>query len=279
MAALSIGMDTARAQRATRLLGRVGHWGALLTLAILAASVLLRLSSFIDADGVAHSRLPGAVETVARLAHRVSAMAVSVLALLAAMIAFTTRPVPPGRIAAVVLILAVTVFLAILGRYTPGYRDAMVTLGNVLGGLLLVSAFWWLREHAAAIASGARAHEVALAWIAFAMLLAQAALGATTSALAMHGQRGLDAVHLGTGVAFLVLVAFAAWPHRKRAPTRALALRVALLTATQLAMGLFLAAASFGRPWALAWGHAMVACLLAMALVSLASRSRQVRFP
>ena len=273
MAATGV-VDIHRAERAARLLRRVGHWGALLTLAVLAASMLMRLTTAIDAEGAARSGLPEAIEAAARLGHRLAAMGVSVLALLAAMIAFTTRPAPPGRLVAVALVLALTVFLAVLGRYTPGYRAAIVTVGNVVGGIGLACAFWWLRERSSGIVPIARSREAALAWLAFAALVAQSGLGAATSALAMHGQRTLDPLHLAMGIAFAAFAALAAWPHRRRPGSARLALAVVLLVAFQFALGLFLASAVLGRPWPLAWTHAMGACALAIALTALAARSR-----
>jgi len=267
-------VDTARAARTAHTLARVGLWGALLTLAILAASVLLRLTTLIDADGAAHSRLPELVETMARLAHRIAAMGVTVIALLAAMIAFTARPAPRGRIAAVALILALTVILAILGRYTPGYKAAAVTLGNVVGGMLLACSFWWLRESAASPAAPSDPRAAALAVIAFVALLVQSALGALSSAMALRGAHDLEALHATTGVALAVLALFAAFPHRNRARTVLPARAVAIAVGFQLAFGAWMALSPDPRPWVLAWLQAMMACVLGLALVCLAVRSR-----
>jgi len=42
-------------------------------------------------------------------------------------------------------LLALTLFLAVLGRATPGSQRPAVTLGNVLGGLTMLGLFWWLQ--------------------------------------------------------------------------------------------------------------------------------------
>jgi len=267
-------VDADRAPRATRLLARVGSWSTVLTCAILAASVLLRLSTAFDAGGAAQSRLPELVETISRLAHRFAAMAVSVLALLAAMVAFTTRPLPRGRLAAVATILVLTVFLAVLGRYTPGYAAAAVTVGNVVGGMLLACAFWWLREDGLLRSAPPGPRAFVLAGTAFAALVGQSALGAATSAIALRSASALDPLHAAAGVACAILVGFAAWPHRHRASSRLPAGVAAGAVAMQLALGPLLALAGGARPAALAWAHGMVALALALALVSLAARSR-----
>ena len=259
-----------RALRAERFLGTVGLWGAILTLGVLAASVLLRLATSLDAAGNAVSQLPETVELLARLAHRIAAMGVTVLALLAAWAAVASRPVPPGRLIAVASVLALTVFLAVIGRYPSGYKVAGITLGNVVGGISLVSAFWWL--HRQALPGSIEARAARYAWLAFAALLAQAGLGAATSVLAMRGVRILDPLHLSMGAIVVALTVLAAWPHRKRRETGIFAFSVVLLAAFQFASGVFLAAAGAARPLAPAWLHALTACALAMGLVSLTSR-------
>jgi cytochrome c oxidase assembly protein subunit 15 len=262
-----------RALRAERMLGSIGLWGALLTLAVLAASVLLRLATSIDAAGNAVSSLPEAVETLARLAHRIAAMGVTVLALLAAGAAMAARPVPLGRFVAVVGILALTVFLAVIGRYTTGYKVPAVTLGNVVGGIALVCAFWWLNRQATRGSLEPAGHATAFAWLALAALLAQSGLGAATSALAMRGDRLLDPIHLAVGLLVVALTALAAWPHCKRRDSTCIfALGIAILAAFQFASGLFLAAAGAARPLAPAWIHALTACALGMGLIALAVR-------
>lgn len=270
MSAPAMAPMDARALRAERLLAGVGLWGAALTLAVLGASVLLRLSTTFDAAGAAVSSLPEAMEAAARIAHRLAAMGVTVLALLAAWAAVASRPMPVGRVVAVAVILALTVFLAVLGRYTTGYRVPAVTLGNVVGGMSLACAFWWLRRQGLRGARTGPAWSARLAWLAFAALLAQSALGAAASALAMRGDRLLDPLHLAMGLLVVVLTGLAAWPHRKQRESRTFALGIALLAAFQFASGLFLAAAGSARPFAPAWIHAMTACALALGLIALA---------
>lgn len=90
------------------------------------------------ADGAAAT--PDAV-SVARAAHRVSAMLVGLLALAIALFGWS-RLGGADRIAAA-FALADTLFLSWLGRYTP-HDLPLVTIGNVVGGLALAAAFGWI---------------------------------------------------------------------------------------------------------------------------------------
>ena len=65
-----------------RVLAAAGSWGAILTVTILAMSVLLRLGTEMKA-GVAVSTLPADVEQCARVAHRIAAGGVGLAAALA----------------------------------------------------------------------------------------------------------------------------------------------------------------------------------------------------
>ena len=255
-----------REARARHRLAAVGKWGTALTVVVLGASALLRAGSAVDAAGNAASTLPAAVETAARFAHRVSASAVGVLALLAVILAASSRPAPRARIAAVAAIVALTLSLAALGRHTPGYRVAFVTAANVAGGLGLASAFLWL-----ALQAQPRQVRDGIAWLsaaAFAVLLAHATLGAGAAAAAMRGERGLDPFHIGFGLVVLGMVAVAS-AHSPPAGSRRLRGALAAGVLLQLALGLLLAGGGDTRPLAATWAHAMLACALALGLLSL----------
>lgn len=249
---------------AERTLAIAGLWGAALTVVILAMSVLLRLGTQIEAGEVV-STLPSALEQGARIAHRVAAMGVAALAALALVAALRARPVP--RRWAVACIAALTLLLAIIGRYTPGYRLDLVTIVNVVAGTALACAFWWLR----APGDAAPRHSDAVAWIALALLLALAALGAAANAAAMRGERAFGPLHLWLAAIFTLLALTAAWRRRRR---RGLAIAVATLAPLQFGVGFLLVGVAGARPIALVWGHAMIACALALLLVSLAAPIR-----
>ena len=249
----------------------IGTWGAILTLAVVAASALLRLATSLDAAGSAASILPPAIESLARLAHRASATGVAILALLAAYVVATSRPVARGRICAVAAVVLLTLFLAAIGRYTTGYRHASVTVGNVTSGIALACAFWWLRVKSTAAPVPARREGVLLAMLALAAVLAQSGLGAAASAGAMRGERMLEPFHVFGGLAILGLAVGCA-ARRPGNGARAPAVAIACVAALQLAIGLFLAGTGHARPIAAEWAHAMLSGALALALVSFAAR-------
>lgn len=247
-----------------RTLSAAGLWGGVLTLAILALSVLLRLGTGLE-DGEAVSTLPAGVESWARVAHRIAAMGVGLAAALA-LVASLRGEAPPRRSArAVGVVIALTLLLAVIGRYTPGYRVDLVTVANVAGGVALAAAFWALRPRR----PGAAPDPLALGALLLLVLLA--GLGAAADAAAMRGARAFGPLHLWLAMIFGCLALSAAWRHRAR---RAAAGATALLVLTQLALGLALLASREARPLALGWTHAMVACVLALLLASLAFQGR-----
>lgn len=247
-------------------LAAAGLWGAILMAAIVATSALLRLATAIDSSGEAVSTLPHAVEAAMRLAHRIAAMAVGVLAAFVAMAALAKRPVPWPRLAAVAAIVALTVLLAAIGRHTTGYRSAAVSVGNVAGGTALACAFWWLRERERLRLDARRAP---LPLIALAALLAQSGAGAAASTLALRGDESLASLHLGLAALFVALAAAATWRYRAR---RGPAIALVVLAVFTIACGAWRLAAAGAPALALAWAHAMLGAALGLALVSLAVR-------
>ena len=251
---------------APRTLAATGLWGALLTIVILAMSVLLRLGTQLEAgEGV--STLPAGVETWARVAHRVAAMGVGILAALAFVAAWRGESPPRPSMRAAGAVVALTVLLAVIGRYTPGYRVDVVTVLNVAGGVALAEAFWALRPRGAAPPDP-------LALGALVLLLVLAALGAAADVVAMRGARAFGPLHLWVAAIFVCLALSAAWRQRRR---RFAAAATAVLTAAQFALGFALLASPELRPLALGWLHAMIACALALLLVSLALRGAPAR--
>lgn len=252
-------------------LARVGLWGTVLTLAILAASALLRLASEVEA-GAAVSRLAPGVETGVRIAHRISAMGVAILAALALVVSVRDRPAPASRLTAVAAIVVLTLMLAIIGRYTPGYQWAAVTVANVVGGTALACAFWWLRELASAPSGAGAGAFPLLCVLALVLLLTQSALGAAVSVAAMWGERAFGPLHFWMATIFVVIAAAAAWRQRSR---RALGLAIVALSALQLGLGLYLVAAGVTRPLAFTLAHAVIGCALALLLVKLAAAQQR----
>ena len=270
MAAMAQGMAAAEADedRLRARLALAGAWGAGLTVAIIAASALLRLTA-VPQGGEMVASLAPAVEQSARIAHRFAAMGVGLLAALALVMAARVRPVPTERAVAAIAIVVLTLLLAMIGRYTPGYRHAWVTVANVAAGTGLACAFWWLREQGVRSARPAPGIARTLAALALGLLFAQSALGAAASAYAMHGERAYGPLHLWVATLFVATAAAAAWHGRRRTGA---AVAVISLAMFQFTMGLALVAAGAARPLALTLSHALVACALGLLLASLAAR-------
>jgi len=82
-------------------------------------------------------------------------------------------------------ILAITVFLSWLGYATPSPLLPAVTLGNLLGGMLMLAMLWWLSQRSIIKESSQPIHTSHLrphSIIALVLLAIQLALGASTSA-------------------------------------------------------------------------------------------------
>jgi cytochrome c oxidase assembly protein subunit 15 len=116
--------------------------------------------------------------------------------ILMVMTCFATRPVlhREGRIA--LALLACVVFLAVLGRWTSGARVPAVTMGNLLGGFVML-ALCGRMARSAGFAPARQGALGAWAWVGVALLLAQVALGGLVSAgfagLSCPGLTGCDA--------------------------------------------------------------------------------------
>jgi cytochrome c oxidase assembly protein subunit 15 len=141
----------------------------------------------------------GAV-AVARITHRV--VAVAALLLVIALVMMTLSKVPvlwrEGRMA--LGLLALALFLAILGRWTTDARVPAVMLGNLLAGFAMFALSWRLAESThhhptaiAATAATAALHSLTRwARVGLALLVAQIILGGLVSA----GHAGLSCPQL-----------------------------------------------------------------------------------
>jgi heme a synthase len=129
------------------------------------------------AQGVAATTMSGHGVAAARLAHRVVASLVLILAITLTLSTWLTKPVLPreGRLAAGVLALALG--LALLGVVTPGARLPAVALGNLLGGFLLLALCWRLAAAPDPARTGLGGWALAVALL----LVLQIALGAIVS--------------------------------------------------------------------------------------------------
>lgn len=296
------------------LLPRLAGASAMLVLAVVAASAYLRLSQagFSCADWPAcFGRVLANQEAMAieasvfwaRVAHRLAAMGVTVLVLACVVLAYRFRAEDARPLRLALIALALTLFLAILGRWTTGSRIPAVTLGNLLGGFALLAALWRLRLGVAPAAHEKRLVR-GLVLVAAAFLTLQVALGGLVSAsfaglactgfpgcgpagvvfdlalfnpfrvveidasgaiLRPPGLSGLVAAHRALALLLaLVLLALATQLWRQPAGQRALALRLLALLGLGYALGV--ASALTAPPLALVFGHNVVAALLALSL-------------
>jgi heme A synthase len=260
-------LSSANATRSQLWLQRIGAAGALLALLILAASILLRLATVFDAQGRSSSTLAPMVEHIVRLAHRLSASGVALLALWAVVLCWRCRRVAPQWARPTAWIVASTLILAVIGPLTSGYRLGAITVLNVSFGVLLLMSFWWLQE-AALLGPNRPTPLDKFSWAALTALLLQMASGAGASAWEMQGLRWPAFVHLACVVFVLILtgVVLLDQYHKPRQRTRSFV--VVGLLAAQVLVGYVLMAQD-SRTLGLSLFHALLAPLLAAALVSL----------
>ena len=229
---------------------------------------------------------------IARALHRVSATLAGVLVLLVVVFGWSSMG-GGARIAAAVALVD-TVFLSWLGRYTP-HDLPLVTLGNLVGGLLLAVALAWI-----AAARGGRgvppgSRNVALTGLALVGLLAwggtmigaRHAIDACATPLCASGARfdaaaidptratvpvdaaaaqGLHVAHRLVGL--LLAIAVALLVLRLRAARPVVAAWLALLVAAQLLLGVGTALGT--QPLLTTTLHNAVAALLAVVLAAVA---------
>jgi cytochrome c oxidase assembly protein subunit 15 len=188
-----------RAQRTARLVARLATAGAALVLVVIVSSAWLRLTQ----NGLGCSGWPACYGAIAKLdaatqaapvpaaaytdevraTHRVAASAVGVLIGIAAVLWLSGERRRRGVTAGVLAVLALTVFLALLGRYTPGAALPAVTLGNLMGGMALLALLWLLRLQLMAAAPQAVPRALAgAARLALLLVIAQIVLGGLVSA-------------------------------------------------------------------------------------------------
>lgn len=211
----------------------------------------------------------------ARVAHRIAASVALVLVIAMLVIAVAREPVlwQPARLVAA--LLAVTLFLAVLGRFGADSRHPLVTVGNLLGGFAMFAL-----SVAVARASGPPRQRLPARLLPWArtgivLLVIQVAMGAWLSAsgvgaecLQLVGCTGLGALHRASAIAtaaVLLPLGILAW-----LGGRTTGLLVALLVLLQLAGAVALVLHGLWLPLALA--HNLGAALLVAAVVDLGRR-------
>lgn len=81
-------------------------------------------------------------------------------------------------------IFAITVFLSLLGYYTPSRSNPLITMGNLMGGMALLGMLWWLmqREAEAGVVIGDVVRYRPMVVVALCLVLLQIVLGGWASA-------------------------------------------------------------------------------------------------
>ncbi len=128
----------------TVLLQRTALICALLVFSIVGISAYIRLSAaglgcapWPQCYGQALVATPSATVDVLRLLHRLLAVALLPVLLLLLVGGFAHKPEPWEQRWTAVWALVVTLFLAVLGRWTAGAKIPAIALGNLMGGFLL----------------------------------------------------------------------------------------------------------------------------------------------
>ena len=131
------------------------------------------------------------VVTVARLAHRAVAVAALILIIMMVMVTLSSEPMlwPEGRM--VLGLLALALFLAILGRWTADSRLPAVVLANLLAGFAMFALSWRLLR-SMSVRPAPRPIPQGWLGLAAAVLVAQIVLGGLVSA----GHAGLSCPEL-----------------------------------------------------------------------------------
>jgi hypothetical protein len=249
-------MNAQAASRDARTLGAFAAACAALVFVVVASSAWLRLgAASCPPGGCAGFGLADAV----RLAHRVAAMGVTVLALVIAALAWKA-PARPGLRAASVLLIVLVAALAVIGRRSAGAAPPAVLLANLLGGLALLGA-------CVGIASAATAPRgrIALPFAAAAGLLAAAiAAGGVLAIWPAAGPSLLALAHRGLGWS-----ALAAWALIAASSAPAPGVRLAARLAALALLAQLLLVVSVPEGSLVRWLHNLLtACALAAAVAA-----------
>jgi len=125
-----------------------------------------------------------APRTGAGLVHRVVASVLGLCVVGIVIIALRRRAALRGDWILALALLAITVFLSVLGYATPSPRLPLVAIANLLGGMSMAAILWWISQKPAAsrIPGGAVARPRASARVLLIALLVQITLGGYVSA-------------------------------------------------------------------------------------------------
>jgi cytochrome c oxidase assembly protein subunit 15 len=90
----------------------------------------------------------------ARVAHRYIASVLGVFIVVLFIQSLRRRAMAATSLWVPAAIFAITVFLSLLGYYTPTRSNPLITMGNLLGGMALLGLLWWQLQREAAQSTG-----------------------------------------------------------------------------------------------------------------------------
>jgi cytochrome c oxidase assembly protein subunit 15 len=224
------------------------------------------------------ARAQPAAERAARLVHRLSASIAGALVLLIAYLSSVQQPRVRSDIALSAALVVLTVFLAVLGRWSRTSQAPLVTLGNLLGGMTLLALLHWmgLRTSRAQASADGCGRLAPAAGAALALALAGVALGALVSGShavsAVRAASGgmLASAHSLSGLLVLLLTGTLALHPAARGSGRSVGVAAFTLAIAQAMTGWI--STRFDYPLAAALAHNLLAALLLIALVTAAYR-------
>ena len=122
----------------------------------------------------------------ARVAHRYIATVLGLFVVLIVIASLRQGAARTSGVAIPLAIFAVTVFLSLLGYYTPTRSNPLITMGNLLGGMVLLALLWWLMQRevnaSQPVAKGSTAGARWLARLALLLITLQIVSGGWSSA-------------------------------------------------------------------------------------------------
>jgi cytochrome c oxidase assembly protein subunit 15 len=119
----------------------------------------------------------------ARVAHRYIASVLGLFILFIFIVALRQGTRRATSLWVPMAIFGITVFLSLLGYYTPTRSNPLITMGNLLGGMSLLALLWWLMQRETEAGQGDLASSMRkLALLALCLICLQIVLGGWSSA-------------------------------------------------------------------------------------------------